>query len=267
MKVLIVDSHNMLHRARFGFGEGEHKVYFNFFKMLASEVKKHEADIVYIVDEGKPVQSLALLESYKANRTKLNDPQFHREKTEVFESIKNFTGLAYVKHPKFECDDVIGHIADVTHQGDDVTIVSTDTDFIQLLDDSGRVKLWNPVKKSFVEKWPVDYVIWKALKGDPTDNIPGIEGIGPKRAENLAGNAEKLKKFLSENEGTQEIFETALKLVRLKKIDNEGIQVHQSSFSSESLQEEFSKRQINSILSRWNKWIEPLIRAGGKSAI
>ena len=51
--VLIIDSHNMLHRARYGFGSGPHKVYFNFFRMLKGELKTHNPDIVYVVDRLK----------------------------------------------------------------------------------------------------------------------------------------------------------------------------------------------------------------------
>ena len=265
MKVLIIDSHNMLHRDRYGFGSGPHKIFFNFFKMLMGEVKKLKPDIVYVVDEGKPVQSLAILESYKGNRVKIDDPDFRREKSEVFDCIKNLTGFVYVKHPFFECDDVVGHLATVVHPADDVTIVSTDSDFIQLV--TKNVQLWHPIKKEFIESWPVDYVTWKALKGDPTDNVPGIDGIGPKRAMDLAGDLEKLQKFLDGDSEKRIRFEEAQKLVKLKPVDNEGLEVVQSNFSDKNLLEEFSKREIRSIVSGWRKMSEAFAQAGGKSAI
>ena len=193
-KVLLVDTHNLIHRARFGFGDGEHKIYYNFFRMLMGELKRHEPDIVYIVDEGSPVQSKALLADYKANRQKLADPQFHREKKEIFETIKSKSGLVYIRHPHFECDDVIGFLAQVTHKNDDVTIVSTDSDFIQLI--SNNVKLWHPKKKKYVDPWYCDYVTWKALKGDLTDNVSGVSGVGKKRADLLVQDPKELEIFL-----------------------------------------------------------------------
>ena len=180
MKVLAVDSYNMIHRSRFGFGSGDHSTTFNFFRSLRSEIERHQPDEVYIVSEGRPIHRFELNENYKGNRTPLNDDGFHRQKRDIFNLCK-LLPVSIIRHPDYECDDVIGHLCMTRHPTDEVTIVSSDSDFIQLLE-SPTVKLWNPVKKKFLDQWPVDYVMWKALKGDMTDNIPGIKGVGEKRA-------------------------------------------------------------------------------------
>lgn len=265
MKVLLIDSHNMLHRARYGFGEGEHKIYFNFFRMLMGELKLHNPDVVYVVNEGSPQQSLALQADYKGNRTQLEDPQFNREKREVFDAIKSLSGFVYIKHPHFECDDVIGQLANVVHKDDDVTIVSSDSDFIQCLTD--KVKIWHPIKKVFLEKWPVDYITWKALKGDPTDNVPGVAGVGEKNATKLASDYEQLEKFLNSVPERRTQFETCKKIIKLKEVPLDSLEVIQNSFDETKLLEEFTLRKFKSIIGKsWPKWVVAFNNAGGKNA-
>ena len=262
-KVLLIDSHNLMHRARFGFGEGDHKIYFNFFRMLMGELKRHDPDITYIVDEGAPVQSKILLEDYKGNRQKLDDPQFHREKKEIFETIKRKSGLVYIKHPDFECDDVIGFLSSVIHKNDDVTIVSTDSDFIQLIDNNTR--LWHPKKKHYVEPWYCDYVTWKALKGDSTDNVSGVSGVGKKRADFLAQNKKDLESFLSANPDRQNQFNVSYQVIKLKDVDLEGLVIRQSDFFENMMFEEFSLRKCKSIIGNaWPKWVHQFKKTGGK---
>ena len=266
MKVLLVDTHNMLHRARFGFGDGDHKIYFNFFRMLMGELKRHTPDIVYVVDEGRPTKSLELLETYKGNREKLKDPQFHREKKEVFETIKTISGFTYIRHPDFECDDVIGQLASCVHKADDVTIISTDSDFIQLI--SENVNVWHPQKKKFLENWHVDYVTWKALRGDPTDNVSGVSGIGPKRADVLAADAKTLENFLEKDPIKREQFEISRGVIQLKEVPKDKMEVVQSDFIADKLFNEFSNRQFKTMIGNaWPKWVEQFSKSGGKHAI
>ena len=264
MKVLIIDSHNMIHRARFGFGDGEHKIYFNFFRMLMGEFKRHEPDIVYIVDEGSPTQSLELMADYKGTRTRLDDPQFHREKAEIFETVKNTSGLVYIQHPDFEADDVIAYVANDVHPNDEVVIVSSDTDFIQLI--SERVKLWEPKKKVFVLQWKhADYVTWKALRGDASDNVPGVKGVGTKTADMLCANPELLPGFLDAKPNRRHDFEASHAVIKLKKIPQQGLQVIQSDFFVDTFFEEFSRRKCKSIIGKaWPGWVQRFSDAGGK---
>lgn len=265
MKVLLIDSHNLIHRARFGFGDGKHKIYFNFFRMLFGELKNHKPDIVYIVDEGRATQSKELLESYKGNRIKITDPDFFREKDEIFDTIKNISGFVHIRHPHRECDDVIGELSKTVHKNDDVVIVSTDSDFIQLITDN--IKLWHPKQKSFVEKWPVDYVTWKSLRGDPTDNVPGVRGIGDKRATDLTSNPAALSSFLSSSKEISDQFEMCKKIIELKTVPLQDLQVTQCDFNHESLFEQFELRNFKSMIGNsWKNWKMMFESCGGKNA-
>ena len=109
------------------------------------------------------------------------------------------------------------HAAD----GDDVTIVSSDSDFIQLLNiERYDIQIYNPIKKIFVETPDYDYVTWKALRGDATDNIPGIPGIGDKTATKIVKDPQKMKALL-ENETKRKIFEKNVNLIRLVDFSND----------------------------------------------
>ena len=67
--VFLVDTYNMLHRARFGFATGPHAITFNFFRSLRSEFERHSPSKVYMVLEGYPIHRVSESNGeYKANR-------------------------------------------------------------------------------------------------------------------------------------------------------------------------------------------------------
>jgi len=246
----------MIHRARYGFGSGPHAVTFNFFRQLKSEIERHTAEIVYMVDEGRPEQSLAIDANYKGNRVRDPDEEFHRQKREIFEIAKTISGIKYAQHPKFECDDVIAHLATVIHKEDHVTIVSSDSDFIQLLELRSDIELYNPVKKTFVEKIP-NYVIQKALIGDPTDNVPGIPGVGAVKAVALASDTLKRCIFLQSNPTYNDIFNRAYAMIKFKPVQDEEVTYIESRFDEQKLLQEFTNREFKSIIGKsWPKWVK-----------
>jgi len=209
------------------------------------------------VSEGKPKHRLLLNSEYKGQRKPVKDPGFYRQKNEIFALCK-YLPFTFIRHPDYECDDVIGYLCTKTHIHDDVTIVSSDSDFIQLLDDE-NVKLWNPIKKKFIDRWPVDYVTWKALKGDPTDNVPGVKGIGEKRAFALCETSSALYNFLSEDDSRKMTFDSAYEQIKLADIsescpDWEIVEYH---FEENYVKEAFTEFGFKTIIGKsWNKWKE-----------
>jgi len=87
-----------------------------------------------------------------------------------------------------EADDTIAYIAQMYENiSKKVTIVSTDRDFYQLI--SPKLQVWSPIKKkmydeaALIEEFgvhPMNYVVYRTFTGDASDNIPGVDGIGPK---------------------------------------------------------------------------------------
>ena len=208
MNIVAVDFMNMAHRARSGFKLGPAPVVFNFFRQFRSLVEKLQPSRVYIALEGRPVHRHTALPEYKANRSVTQDDpraqdlqKFFLQKDVIVSLLEKYFPVSVVRHPQYECDDTISNL--VMHSSTSVpwTVVSSDTDFIQLLQMKDNVKLYNPVQDKFIDPPDAyDYVTWKALRGDPSDNIPGIPGVGDKTAVKLASDPELLKEFVSRPE-------------------------------------------------------------------
>ena len=62
---------------------------------------------------------------------------------------------------------------------EDVTVITSDRDMVQLLNYSDKIKVFNPIRKEFREKQP-NLILEKAIVGDSSDNIPGVPRIGEK---------------------------------------------------------------------------------------
>lgn len=252
MKNLIIDAFNMIHRARFG-QSGNDGITYTFFRSLRSEVEKHKPDQVFLVLEGRPVRRLMENSEYKANRTQILDEGFHRQKKDVINLCKQLP-IITIKHPQHECDDVVAYIAKSLLPNDDHVICSSDTDFIQLLDETQRIKLWNPIKKSFVQAQP-NYVVWKALRGDKADNIPGVKGVGDATATKLSNDSVKFEEFFKNHPEKKNDFDSSYRQILFEEIDPKNIQIEKNAYDPSRLMEEFKSRNFNSIVDKsWSKW-------------
>tara|TARA_Y100000591_G_C21748473_1_gene653335 strand:- start:1 stop:801 length:801 start_codon:yes stop_codon:yes gene_type:complete len=232
MKVLFVDGYNMLYRARAGWAKGENPIVYTFFRSFRATVEKFDPDIVYFVLEGMPVKRINMLSEYKAQRTYHDKDDFRRQRKLIINMLKEEFPVRVVRHENYECDDVLANLAYVTHKDDECVVVSSDTDFYQMLQVHENLKLYNPVRKKFIETPEVDYVVWKALKGDASDNIEGFQGIGNKRATALASDASLLENFLNKAEGNKEKFELNKELVRFHDMGTDMSEIEYSKVSS-----------------------------------
>ena len=140
-------------------------------------------------------------------------------------------------------------------------LVSSDTDFIQLIQEYSHVQLYNPIKKEFVEA-PVDYdyVTWKSLRGDSSDNIPGIPGIGDKTADKIASDPVALKEFITRPE-VSEIFTRNYDLINFSDwSEEERIQMTCSNPNKnwDHVKNVFQEYGFSSITKEesWNKFVE-----------
>ena len=206
MSILVIDFMNQAHRARSGFLMGPAPVVYNFFRQFKSLVDQFKPTRVYVVLEGRPVQRYELLPEYKATRkVEEDDPKyaelqkFFRQKDEIVELLSTRFPVSVVRHGTSECDDTIYNLIKRSSTAVPWTVVSNDSDFTQLLQEFPHVKVWNPIKKDYVvAPEDYDYVTWKSLRGDGSDNIPGIPGVGDKTASDLASDPDKLSKFLAD---------------------------------------------------------------------
>ena len=127
--------------------------------------------------------------AYKANRKELDDDL--RVQFAHIPEMLDALGLTAMAVPGFEADDVIAAVR-LRHPGDEVIIISSDKDLMQLVDD--QTFLYDGVKDRLIdaaavqEKFEVPPVQLRdllAMSGDSSDNIPGLPGVGPKTAAKL----------------------------------------------------------------------------------
>ena len=143
-----------------------------------------------------------IYKDYKANRankTKLrrfdhhdstieNEQQSMKHQFSRLVSYLDNLPVTFLSMDGIEADDTIAYIAQMYNDTcKKITIVSTDRDFYQLIDD--RIQVWSPIKKKMYDTQavidefgvhPNNMVLYRSFTGDKSDNIPGVSGIGPK---------------------------------------------------------------------------------------
>ncbi len=256
-KVLLLDGYNLLYRARSGYSGGNYAIVYNFFRSFRVLIEKFSPDVVYFSLEGNPVERKAQLDSYKSQRVYHDDDRFQEQKAIIVNLLRRRFPVIVVKHPNYEADDVLGNLATLNHKDDECVVVSSDTDFLQLYDQHENVSIYNPVRKKVLERPTVDYVMWKSLRGDSSDNIPGFKGIGDKRAASLMSDPKLLEEFLSKGSRAKK-FERNQFLIRFHDMKNEmsKIEVSKPAEDWNAVRAYFNQMEFYSITNdeSWNKF-------------
>lgn len=182
-------------------------------KMYDAPVK----EIIFVWDKGKSPRRLETFPDYKGNRNKREftpeDKQwmedFYRQIDVLHDNLHLF-GVKSYRKSHWEGDDLIlGFTTQLSRRcpGDVSIIISTDEDFHQLL--SPTVHIFSPIKrvlytpdnyKSIMGIDPELFITYKILKGDSSDGIPGINGIGEKTAKSLVNTYGDLEQLLGHKE-------------------------------------------------------------------
>ena len=261
MNITILDGYNLMHRARFGMKYGDNHIVFNFFRGLRPIIEKLKSNKIYLVLEGIPYHRLKADQNYKGNRVveegtpKFDEiKEFNRQKKIILDLVR-LLPITVVRHPDLECDDVAASIA-LEHKNDISTIVSTDTDFMQLLP-SNRIRLYNPIKKEFVQPAQFDYLTWKILRGDKTDNVPPMTGMTDKRAEKLLLEKDGITNAMLDNKFFSEFMKNK-ELIEFKIISDFDNLLESESYKSnfQQLYNEFVDFKFASMTNEtaWNKY-------------
>ena len=257
MKILLLDGYNLFYRARYsGMNKGDYSTIFNFFRSLRPLVEKMNPDKAYLVLEGTPKKRLEISPDYKGQRKYNDDDNFNFQRNEIIKILNEFFPITLVKHEEYECDDVIGYLANKYNENNnEVTIISSDTDFIQCIKEN--IKLYNPVRKKYLEKTEYDYVLWKALKGDDSDNISGFTGIGDKKAKKMCLDNNLLDKFLLA-EGRKEKLNHNIEMIRLHDLNSDVQNINYfdtiKSNRWNDLKQEFENYNFSSMTSKEKSW-------------
>lgn len=123
-----------------------------------------------------------------------------------------------------------------------------------------KCQIYNPVKKKIIEKPDYDYVTWKALRGDATDNISGIPGCGDKTATKLVKNPQLMREYLAKDPNRQQIFERNVNLIRLVDFSENysDAEVHEGNADWEEFADLLEQMGFDSMLKEktWNKYVQ-----------
>jgi len=233
-KLLFLDGNSLTYRAFFALptdmatasGQVTNAV-FGFTSMLINLVKDHKPDgIIVAFDRPEPTFRHVQAPTYKAQREQA--PDILRQQMGLVREIIDALGVTALEAPGWEADDIIATLVEMSKaRGDEVIIVTGDRDSYQLVEDPLVKVLYNRRGVSdyalydeagIAEKTgvtPVLYPQYAALRGDPSDNLPGIPGVGEKTAAklittyggldgifaNLEAQTPKLRESLREHEG------------------------------------------------------------------
>jgi len=203
---LLIDGNNTLHRTHWVANNTGRQLInskgvnvgstFTFLKTIKSYVDQFNADDVYIAWDKKLTEGAVnfrntLMEgTYKAGRDQVRNKAVYDDADGIIKITKTL-GIKNIFPGELEADDVISWLSE-NIEGKKI-IVSVDNDFAQLVNES--ISLYSPIKKLLVDVSnfedyyglnPKEFLYYKCIVGDKSDNIPGIEGVGKVRGQKLA---------------------------------------------------------------------------------
>lgn len=204
--LLIIDANNLsyrwLQRPNYGsFGS-------DFVRTVQSLAKSYEAArTIVCFDFGKSYYRMDMHEEYKGTRKKPQDEDEIKKYEDFFAVLNDLPDQLDEEVLKFrgvEADDILAWITqNVSERYDHTWVVSSDRDLWQLVDDNvsifnifGRKEVTINTLRDDFEVTPSEYMLSRIIEGDKSDNIIGIEGIGPKRAQGLAREYKTLDSLL-----------------------------------------------------------------------
>ena len=202
--VLLIDGNSLTYRAFFALptdlatasGQVTNAV-FGFTSMLINIIRDHPHDAIAVaLDRPEPTFRHERIATYKGNRD--SAPDILRQQMGLVREVVQALGIPIFEVVGFEADDVIATLATQGRDaGDDVIVVTGDRDSYQLVEDPHVKVLYNKRGVSdyalydeagIAERTGVPphlYPQYAALRGDPSDNLPGVPGVGEKTAAKL----------------------------------------------------------------------------------
>ena len=200
-KIILVDGNNLLFRSYYATAYSGNFMHnskglptnalFGFANMINKIVLEEKPEYMIVAfDKGKTFRH-DKYEEYKAGRIEMPDEL--RVQFPIAKELLTYMGIKYYEIDNYEADDIIGTFSKFCDEDSEYvgTIISSDKDLLQLLSTDVDIKLLKQKDyirynvESFKEEFgidPIKIIDLKALEGDPSDNIPGVKGIGEKTA-------------------------------------------------------------------------------------
>ncbi|MBU6215502.1 MAG: DNA polymerase I [Acidobacteria bacterium] len=281
--VMLIDGNSLTYRAFFALptdlttasGQVTNAV-LGFTSMLVNLVRDHRPDqVVVTFDRPEPTFRHERLDTYKANRE--STPDLLVQQMGLVREVVDVLALPVVEMAGFEADDVIATLAtQAAAGGRDVVIVTGDRDSYQLVQDPHVRVLYNKRGVSDYALYdeqgildrtgvtPAQYVDYAALRGDPSDNLPGVPKVGEKTAAKLIttyGDLDgifahvdeqtpALRANLAEHERQARTNAELMRLVRDVPLPVGIDDLHQGAVDVDAVRELFRFLEFNSLLGR-----------------
>jgi DNA polymerase-1 len=219
-RLLLIDGHSMAYRAFFALpaenfttAQGQHtNAIYGFATMLISLLKEEKPTHVAVAfDVSRKTFRTEIFPEYKANRAKTPD-EFRSQMSFLHELVKGF-GISQFEIEGYEADDIIATITKrAEKEGAEVLICTGDRDSFQLVTDKTTVlypkrgvsEMARMTPDAVFEKYgmtPEQYPDFAALRGDPSDNLPSIPGVGEKTAAKWVVEYGSLQELLKQVDG------------------------------------------------------------------
>lgn len=204
-KLLLIDGNSIMNRGYFALPKtlttrnGIHTNailgFLNVFYKIYDEEKPDHIAVAFDVHE--PTFRHKMYAEYKGTRHSMDDEL--REQFPIIKDVLKTMGITYVEKGGYEADDIIGtYSRQAVAEGMSVTVLSGDRDLLQLATDkilvripktkAGKTTIENYYDKDVEAEYgvtPIEFIEMKGLMGDTSDNIPGVQGIGPKTASTI----------------------------------------------------------------------------------
>lgn len=228
MSLYLVDGHALAYRSYYAFvrrplvnSKGEEtSAVFGFIKTILQLLEKFEpTHLVAVFDSAEATFRDELFADYKANRPGM--PEALADQLPRIMEVIEAMGIPVLSAPGYEADDIIATLSRRIESRMPVRVVSGDKDLFQIV--TPATHILRPGKAGLLdeevdrgllkEKYGLDpeqFVDYQALRGDPSDNVPGVPGIGEKTALKL------MRQFGSLDEIYERIGEVSSKSVRNK---------------------------------------------------
>jgi len=283
---MLIDGNSLAYRAFFALptdmatasGQVTNAV-FGFTSMLINLIKDHHPDHIAVAfDLPQPTFRHEFVEGYKAGRAET--PDILRQQIGLVRQVVDALHIPALEVPTFEADDIIATLATQARNRDqDVIVVTGDRDAYQLVEDPHVRVLYNRRGVSDYVLYdeagikertgvtPAQYPEYAALRGDPSDNLPGVPGVGEKTAAKLINDygdlngvfanlercTPKLRASLAEHEARVRINARATPLVRDVPIDVDVEALRMGGWDPEEVRKLFNFLEFRSL---WDRLLE-----------
>jgi len=282
-KIILIDANSLVYRAFFALpktlatssGQVTNAVY-GFTSMLIKLLKEEKPDVVIAAfDRAAPTFRHETFEQYKAHREPT--PNELISQFPLVKEVLSVLNIPVFEMDGFEADDILATLAsEAEAERDDVIVVTGDKDAFQLVDDHIKVMTTKKGISDIViydrekvrERYgvtPEQFADYLALKGDTSDNIPGVPGVGEKTAakliqqfgsiENLLKNLDAVenkrwREMLSEHASEAELSKMLAVLDREVPIDVDFDECKLDGWDEEKIRALFSKLEFFTLLDR-----------------